>query len=99
MRCTWPQTAKQMHDAGNLNDLGLANQLAADEEAKANVELADADLQDARENLAGLMGLSDAQANFAVAPRLPGAKPIHRQAIFRIGRCPSVWMSPPRKSL
>lgn len=67
--------ADRIHQAGNITDLALGNERSHFEQAKLDATRAEADLVDAREDLNALMGVSDGQTQWTVAPRLPDLPP------------------------
>ncbi|MGH7281171.1 MAG: TolC family protein [Polyangiaceae bacterium] len=82
--------ARAQHDAGNINDLDLANQEAAYAEIQADTLRSDAQVATARETLARLLGVWGADANFKVSDKLPelpkaDASPEHLESLA-IGR-------------
>lgn len=63
--------ARRQHDAGTLNDLGLASQQAIAGQSKVDVAQAEAQLAADRERLNRLLGLSSDQVGWKIADRLP----------------------------
>ena len=64
------ETAQRMRDAGNLNDLSLADHQVAYEQAQTDLDDARAQVQQDRERLASLMNLGAAQT-FSIQQKLP----------------------------
>jgi outer membrane protein, heavy metal efflux system len=64
------QTAQQLHDAGNLNDLNLATQQAAYEQGRIELDAATAEVEQNRLALAESMGIDGGQA-FSISGVLP----------------------------
>jgi cobalt-zinc-cadmium efflux system outer membrane protein len=69
------ELARRQREAGNTNDLDLANELALSEQAKLDLARAEGDALAAREQLTRLMGLWGAQTQWRVAERLPELPP------------------------
>ena len=63
--------ARRIHDAGNSNDLALANERALHEQAKIDLAKAEREVLDSREELSALMGVWGAGTAWTIAPRLP----------------------------
>jgi cobalt-zinc-cadmium efflux system outer membrane protein len=63
--------AQRLHEAGNIRDLDLANELALHEESKLALAQAELERTEARERLDVLMGLWGPEAGWKLAPRLP----------------------------
>ena len=63
--------ARRQHDAGNINDLDLAGELALAEQANADLG-AGIEVAEDREELNALMGLSGPATAWRIAPHLPG---------------------------
>ena len=62
----------RQHEAGNINDLDLANEAASFEQIKLDLARSQTDAIGAREDLAKLLGLwADAAGNFRIAAKLP----------------------------
>ena len=65
------ELATRQHEAGNINDLDLANEAASFEQIKLDLARSQTDLIGAREDLAKLLGLwADAAGTFRIAPKL-----------------------------
>lgn len=64
-------SARRLHEAGNVRDLDLANERAALGQARLDLAQADVDEAVAREELTVLLGLWGEDASFSVATRLP----------------------------
>jgi cobalt-zinc-cadmium efflux system outer membrane protein len=77
------QAAQKMNDAGNLNDLDLANELATAEEAKADLASASSQVEVDREKLIELMGI-DSSATVQVEGRL--AEPGEDLPVEQLGK-------------
>lgn len=60
-----------MHEAGNIRDLDLDNELALHEEAKLALARAEIERTDARERLNALMGLWGLETEWKISARLP----------------------------
>ncbi len=65
------ELARRQHDAGNISDLVLSNELAMHEQMKLDVARADADVLMAREKLTRLMGAWGDDTGWRVSGRLP----------------------------
>jgi cobalt-zinc-cadmium efflux system outer membrane protein len=65
------ELAQRLHEAGNIRDLDLANELALREEARLALAQAELERSEARERLDALMGLFGPEASWKVASRLP----------------------------
>ena len=65
------ETAKRLRAAGNITALELAEEQAADEEAKLALQAAVTRVAMGRERLNALMGLWGTQTQWTLAPRLP----------------------------
>jgi outer membrane protein, heavy metal efflux system len=63
--------SQRQHEAGNISDLGLTSQQAADTQSKLDFTLAAADLREKRENLNRLMGVWGREADWKAAEKLP----------------------------
>ena len=63
--------AGEQSAAGNINDLSLANEQSSYEQVALDLARADAEVVDARERLARLLGVWGKRALFRVAERLP----------------------------
>jgi cobalt-zinc-cadmium efflux system outer membrane protein len=63
--------ASEQNAAGNMNDLSLANEQSASEQLALDLARAEAEVVEARERLARLLGLWGRRAIFRVADRLP----------------------------
>lgn len=63
--------AHRQHDAGNINDLDVANQESLFEQVRTDLVRSDAEVASARESLARLMGVWGGDAAFRIAPKLP----------------------------
>ena len=63
--------AKGLHEAGNIRDLDLDNELALHEEAKLALARAEIERTDARERLNALMGLWGPETEWKISARLP----------------------------
>ena len=72
--------ARRMHEAGNSNDLALANERALHEQAKIDLARAEREALDSREELSALMGVWGADTAWTVAPRLPSIPPVEIDA-------------------
>ncbi len=64
--------ARRQHDAGNINDLDLAGELALAEQANADLARTEIEVAEDREELNALMGLSGPATAWRIAPHLPG---------------------------
>jgi cobalt-zinc-cadmium efflux system outer membrane protein len=69
------ELAKRQNDAGNLNDLDLANEQALDAQVRLDLTRAEADALAAREELTRLMGLWGTQTQWRTPDRLPELPP------------------------
>lgn len=67
--------ATRLHEAGNINDLALAEQQALYEQAKIELAKAERDALDAREELNALMGAWGDDTQWTLVPRLPELPP------------------------
>jgi outer membrane protein TolC len=65
------ETARALHDAGNLTDLALTTELAAEQGAQLELEQAEADALDVRERLNVLLGLFGQDTAWHVEGPLP----------------------------
>ncbi len=65
------ETARALHDAGNITELDLATEQAAYEAARVAVAGAEADLLDEREQLNVLLGFHGRETTWKIAGRLP----------------------------
>jgi len=65
------ELARRLHEAGNIRDLDLDNELALHEEAKLSLVAAELERTDARERLNALMGLWGAESQWSLVSRLP----------------------------
>ncbi|MEY4545809.1 MAG: hypothetical protein RL685_2004 [Pseudomonadota bacterium] len=65
------ETARTLHDAGNLTDLALATELAAEQSAQLELEQAEADALDVRERLNVLLGVFGHDTAWRVEGPLP----------------------------
>ena len=65
------ELAAGQHDAGNISDLTLTNEQSNYEQFSLDLARAQADVADARERLARLLGLWGKRALFGVSDRLP----------------------------
>lgn len=65
------ELATRQHEAGNINDLDLANETAAYEQIKLDLARSQLDAVAAREELAKLLGVWGEDVHFKVPPRLP----------------------------
>ena len=65
------ELAQRLHEAGNIRDLDLANELALQEEAKLALAQAELERAEAHERLDALMGLFGPEAAWKIATRLP----------------------------
>jgi cobalt-zinc-cadmium efflux system outer membrane protein len=63
--------AKRLHDAGNINDLALANQQAMFSQSRVDAGKIVAEMRMSREELNRLMGLWGAQTNWKIGDELP----------------------------
>jgi outer membrane protein, heavy metal efflux system len=63
--------ASAQHEAGNLSDLDLESQRGQAEQARVDLQLGEAEVRRAREQLTRLLGLWGADTEYTVAPRLP----------------------------
>ena len=63
--------ARRLHEAGNIRDVDLDNEIALHEEAKLALARAEIERADARERLNSLMGLWGPKASWKLASRLP----------------------------
>ncbi len=68
---TAAELAERQHEAGTLNDLGLASQQAIYDQSKVDVAQADARLVSDRERLNRLLGLWGEQTTWKIANHLP----------------------------
>jgi len=69
------ELARRLHEAGNLNDLDLANERAFHEQAKLDLAAAEADVLELRERVNGLLGLWGPDTGWTAARRLPDLPP------------------------
>ncbi len=69
------ETAKALHEVGNLTDLDLASERAAEQSALLDVEQAEADAISARERLNVLLGLFGHDTSWKLAGPLPDPDP------------------------
>ncbi len=69
------EMAKRQNDAGNMNDLDLANEQALDAEVRLELTRAEGDALTAREQLTQLMGLWGTQTRWTAPTRLPELPP------------------------
>jgi outer membrane protein TolC len=69
------ETAQALHDAGNLTDLDLATERAAEQSAQLELEQAEADALDARERMNVLLGLFGHDTAWKLAGPLPDPEP------------------------
>jgi cobalt-zinc-cadmium efflux system outer membrane protein len=70
--------ARRQHEAGNITDVGYAEQQALHEEAKLALAEAEVRALESRERLTSLMGLWGEETRWTIAPRLaalPAAEP------------------------
>ena len=67
--------ATALHEAGNINDLALAEQRALYEQARIDLAKAQRQALDAREELNALMGVWGDDTRWTAAPRLPELPP------------------------
>ena len=67
------ESAKALHEAGNITDLDLANERALYEDARLLVARAETEAVTARARLGSLMGLSGSGIRWETADRLPEA--------------------------
>jgi cobalt-zinc-cadmium efflux system outer membrane protein len=67
--------AARQHDAGNLNDLDLANEQALDAQVRLDLTRAESDALAAREQLTQLMGLWGNETQWRTPERLPELPP------------------------
>ena len=65
------ELAERLHEAGNIRDLDLANELALQEEAKLALAQAELERTESRERLDALMGLFGPEASWTISSRLP----------------------------
>ncbi|HEX4794601.1 MAG TPA: TolC family protein [Humisphaera sp.] len=65
------ETARRLHDAGNINDLAYLTEQAQESRARIELAAAQASVQEAREHVDSLMGVSDAQLTWKAAAKLP----------------------------
>jgi cobalt-zinc-cadmium efflux system outer membrane protein len=65
------EASRRIHEAGNMTNLALANELALHERAKLDLSQAEADAIASREKLSGLMGVWGTQTKWKIARRLP----------------------------
>ncbi len=63
--------ARRLHEAGNIPDLELENQIALHRQSKVDVALAEAEARADREGLTRLLGLWGANTAFRVSDQLP----------------------------
>ena len=63
--------ARRLHEAGNIPDLELENQVALHRQSKVDVALAEADVRADRERLNRLLGLWGANTAWRTTPELP----------------------------
>jgi cobalt-zinc-cadmium efflux system outer membrane protein len=63
--------SRRRYEAGDINDLDLANQESLNEQVRTDVLRADADVLGAREKLTRLLGLWGADAGYRVSDQLP----------------------------
>lgn len=63
--------ARRQYDAGNINQLELAQLQAAAQQTQLDLLRTDADIRAARERLSRLLGLAGAQTNWKLAGNLP----------------------------
>lgn len=63
-------TARALHEAGNLSDLDLSTEQAAYEDARVAVALAEADVISARERLNVLLGFFGGETSWEISTRL-----------------------------
>jgi len=77
------ELAQRLHEAGNIKDLALDDELALDEETRLALARAELERTDARERLNALMGLWGPEAGWKIAPRLadPPADELALEAI------------------
>ena len=68
---TAAELAQRQHEAGTLNDLGLASQQAISDQSRVDVAQAEAQLAADREHLNRLLGLWGKQTMWKIAGRLP----------------------------
>jgi outer membrane protein, heavy metal efflux system len=64
--------ARRQHEAGNITDLDLANELALYEQARVDLARVEIEVAEDREELTALMGLWGTATDWRIAPRLPG---------------------------
>ena len=69
------ELAQRQHDAGNLNDLDLANEQALDAQVRLDLTRAEGEATAAREQLTQLMGLWGTQTQWRTLQRLPELPP------------------------
>jgi cobalt-zinc-cadmium efflux system outer membrane protein len=69
------EMAARQHDAGNINDLDLANEQALDAQVRLDLTRAEGDALAAREQLTQLMGLWGMQTQWRTPARLPELPP------------------------
>jgi outer membrane protein TolC len=69
------EAAEQLHHAGNVTDLDLANERALYEESRVAYTAAESALAGRREELSALMGVFGADAAWATEGRLPDVAP------------------------
>ena len=65
------ELATRQHQAGNINDLDLANQQALYEQVRVDMVRSEADVITARESLTRLLGLWGTDSTYQVADKLP----------------------------
>ncbi|GMQ82992.1 MAG: TolC family protein [Rhodothermia bacterium] len=65
------EAARRMHEAGNIRNLDLHNEQALYEQARLDLEAAEALMVEGRERLNSLMGLWGADTKWTLANRLP----------------------------
>ncbi len=66
------ELTQRQHDAGNINDLELANQQSTYSQAKLDAAQAAAEMRSDREKLNRLMGVWGPQTQWTIADELPG---------------------------
>ncbi len=71
---------ERMHDAGNTTDLALARDRAAREDARVDLGRAHAAVEQQREVVNGLLGLTGDQTKWTIQGALPPSPLPHRRS-------------------
>ncbi len=70
------ELARRQHEAGNLSDLALANELGMASQVRVDLRKSEGESAIARERLTRLMGMWGARTAWKLAPRLPELPPV-----------------------